>query len=187
MTPELVRVIALARRRGACICVIDQAAWDRVSGYSSWNEAPFSPLSLGINEQERTVYVLATDTDDREVAGSVIHELGHLHASTRRERVSYADEYSWLAWEIAMGREARARSVWDLAMKDYGLGNVPAGLEYLDGMEWGELTQGEKRAIIADRMKAARRRGIVDARGRAVWRRLPTTNSRKKEDGSWRL
>ena len=40
--------------------------------------------------------------------------------------------------------------------------------------EWGDITQSEKRAVILDRMKVARKRGIVDARGCAVWRRLPT-------------
>jgi hypothetical protein len=174
VTPELTRVITLARRRGACVRVVNQEAWDSASMHSAWHDAPFSHWSLAINEQERAVYVLATDALHTEVAGSIIHELGHLHASPRRESVSYADEYGWMAWEIAVAREARVRGVWDLAMKDYGLGSTPAGLAHLDGMEWGEITRGEQRAIIADRMKVARRRGIVDPRGRAVWRRLPT-------------
>lgn len=172
MTPELDRVISLATRRGACVRVVDPATWDRVRGHGSWHEAPFSHLSLAIDERDRIVYVLATDTSDKEVAGSVIHELGHLHAS-RRERVRNSNEYGWMAWEIAVAREARVRRVWDLAMHDYGLGSAPAGLEHLDGMEWGEISQGERRAIIADRVKTARKRGIVDARGRAVWQRLP--------------
>ena len=171
MTPELARVIALAKRRGACVRVIDRETWDR--DYDGWHGAPFSHMSLAIDERNRVVCLLATDTNDKEAAGAVIHELGHLHA-TRRESVRHADEYGWMAWEIAVAREARARGAWDQAMKDYGLGNAPAGQEHLDGMEWGEITQGERRTIIADRMKAARKRGIVDTRGRAVWRRLPT-------------
>ena len=166
MTPELARVIALAKRRGACVHVVDQAAWDRLSANErdSWHESPFSHMSLAIEEQERVVYFLEDHVDDVEAAGSIIHELGHLHAN----------EYGWMAWEIAVAREARVRRVWDLAMKDYGLGTVSRGLEQLDGMEWGDIGQSEKRAVILDRMKAARKRGIVDARGRAVWRRLPT-------------
>lgn len=172
MTPELARVIALATRRGASVRVVDGATWDRLGGHQGWHEAPFSHMDLAIDERDRVVYLLAKYAGDKEVAGAVIHELGHLHA-TRRERVRNAHEYSWMAWEIAVAREARARRTWDLAMKDYGLGAQPAGLEHLDGSEWGDITQGERRVIIADRMKAARKRGIVDARGRAVWQRLP--------------
>ena len=175
MTPELARVIGLAKRRGACVRIVDQAFWDRMCAAErdSWHESPFSHMCLAIEEQERVVYLLEDHTDDVDAAGSIIHELGHLHA-TRAESVSHANEYGWMAWEIAVAREARVRRVWDLAMKDYGLGSVSRGLEQLDGMEWGDITQSEKRAVILDRMKAARKRGIVDARGRAVWRRLPT-------------
>ena len=172
MTPELTRVITLARRRGACVRVVDKATWDQVGGHNDWFNTPFSRMSLAIDERDRIVYLLDTDTDDNEAAGAVIHELGHLHA-TRRESVRHANEYGWMAWEIAVAREARVRRVWDLAMKDYGLGDAPAGLEHLDGDEWGTLTEGARRVVIADRMKAACKRGIVDASGRAVWRRLP--------------
>lgn len=176
MTPELARVLALAKRRGACVRVVDQATWDRsTSDDSAWLGAPFSHMSLAIDERDRVVYLLAANVTDKEAAGALIHELGHLHA-TRRESVRHANEYGWMAWEIAVAREARARGAWDLAMKDYGLGDAPAGLEHLNGDEWGTLTEGERRLVIADRMKAARKRGIVDARGRAVWRRLPTAN-----------
>ena len=178
MRAELARVIALAKRRGACVRVVDQDAWDIVSAgeRDSWHETPFSHMSLAIEEQERCVYLLDENANDPDAAGSVIHELGHLHA-TRGESVSHANEYGWFAWEVAVAREARVRRVWDAAMKDYGLGAVPHGLEHLDGLEWGETTQRERRAVIADRMKAARRRGIIDARGRAVWRRLPAISS----------
>ena len=176
MTPELARVIALAKRRGACVRVVDEAFWKRLCAgeRNSWHESPFTHMSLAIEEQERVVYFLQDHADDVEAAGSIIHELGHLHA-TRAESVSHANEYGWMAWEIAVAREARVRRVWDLAMTDYGLGSVSSpALEHLDGMEWGDITQSEKRVVILDRMKAARRRGIVDARGRAVWRRLPS-------------
>jgi hypothetical protein len=173
MTPDLARVITLAKRRGACVRVVDGATWDQVGGHNDWCESPFSHMSLAIDERDRVVYLLASDADDNEAAGSVVHELAHLHA-TRRESVRHANEYGWMAWEIAVAREARVRRAWDLAMKDYGLGSSPAGLE-LDGMDWGQLTQDERLAIIADRMKVARKRGIVDARGRAVWRRLPAS------------
>jgi hypothetical protein len=174
VTPELARVLALAKRRGACVRVVDQPAWDRVSAGEpdSWLHSPFSHMSLAIEERDRVVYLLDANTNDPEAAGSVIHELGHLHA-TRNETVRHSNEYGWMAWEIAVAREARVRRVWDHAMKDYGLGAVPDGLNHLDGMEWGEISEREKHAVIADRMKAARKRGIVDAQGRAVWRRLP--------------
>ena len=172
MTPELTRVIALATRRGACVRVVDGAAWDLAAGHDNWCNAPFSHMSLAIDERDRVVYLLATDADDKEAAGAVVHELAHLHA-TRRESVRHSNEYGWMAWEIAVAREARVRRVWDLVMKDYGLGDALAGLEHLDGDEWGTLTKGERRVIIADRMKVARRCGIVDVKGRAVWQRLP--------------
>lgn len=178
MTPELARVIALANRRGACVRVVDQDAWDRAADRGQFHEAPFSHLSLAIDERDRIVYVLASNANDKEAAGSVVHELAHLHAS-RRETVRNANEYGWMGWEFAVAREARVRRVWDLAMKDYGLGDAPAGLEDLDGMEWGEITRGERRVIIADRMKAARKRGIVDARDRAIWHRLPAAAVQK--------
>jgi len=60
----------------------------------------------------------------------------------------------------------------------YGLGAAPAGHEDLDGMCWDNITRNERRVIIADRMKAARRRGIVNERGGAVWRQLPTRELR---------
>jgi len=172
--PELARVIALAKRRGACVRVVLQATWDRMceGDRDSWHHSPFTHMSLGIDEQERRVYLLKADANDPEAAGSVIHELGHLHA-TRRESVSNANEYGWMAWEIAVAREARARQAWDAAMKDYGLGVVSDALWHLDGAEWGDITLSERRAVIADRMKAARKRGIVDSRGRAIWQRLP--------------
>ena len=175
MTPELARVIALAKRRGACVHVVDKETWEHVGGHNDWCEAPFSHMSLAIDERDRVVYVLATSANDKEAAGAVVHELAHLHA-TRRGSVRQANEYGWFAWEIAVAREARIRRVWDLAMKDYGLGDAPAGLEHLDGDEWGTLTESERRVVIADRMKTARKRGIVDVRGRAVWRRLPAKN-----------
>lgn len=80
----------------------------------------------------------------------------------------------WMAWEIAVARLAPARRVWDLAMKDYGLGSVSRGLDWMGWSRWSDITQSEKRAVILDRMKVARKRDIVDARGRAVWQRLPT-------------
>jgi len=178
VTPELARVIALARRRGACVRIVLQATWDRMceGDRDSWHHSPFTHMSLGIDEQERRVYLLKADANDPEAAGSVIHELGHLHA-TCCESVSNANEYGWMAWEIAVAREARVRGAWDLAMKDYGLGAVPAGLEHLDDSDWGDITLSERRAVIADRMKAARKRGIVDVQGHAVWRRLPTIST----------
>jgi len=178
VTPELDRVIVLATRRGACVRVVDQDAWDRAADRGRFHGAPFSHLSLAIDERDRIVYLLSKNAGDKEAAGSVIHELAHLHAC-RRETVRNANEYGWMGWEFAVSREARVRHVWDLAMKDYGLGNAPAGMEHLDGMEWGEITQGERRVIIADRMKAARKRGIVDVRGRAVWHRLPAAAIQK--------
>ena len=174
MRPELARVIALAKRRGACVRVVLQATWDRMceGDRDSWHYSPFTHMSLGIDEQERCVYLLNANANDPAAAGSVIHELGHLHA-TRRESVSHANEYGWMAWEIAVAREARARRAWDAAMKDYGLGSVSNALLHLDGAEWGDITLSERRVVIADRMKAARKRGIVDSRGRAIWQRLP--------------
>jgi len=152
--------------------VVDLAGWESAPRHDDWHESPFSHMSLAIDERFRIVYLLDEYVDDKEAAGSVVHELAHLHA-TRRESVMHAVEYGWMAWEIAVAREARVRRAWDEAMKDYGLGATPAGLEHLDGWDWGGITRGEQRVIIADRMKVAKRRGIVDARGRAVWRRLP--------------
>jgi hypothetical protein len=178
MTPELARVIALARRRGACVRVVDGETWDRAGGngpdgrYDQWHEAPFSHISLALDERLRVVYLLDKNADDKDAAGSVVHELAHLHAS-RRESVDHSNEYGWLGWEIAVAREARVRRAWDFAMGDYGVGEAPAGLEHLDGDEWGTLTQSDKRVVMADRLRIARRRHIVDDRGRAVWFRLP--------------
>lgn len=183
MTPELDRVIALATRRGACVRVVDQNVWDRAADRDWFHEAPFSHLSLAIDERDRIVYVLASDVGDKEVAGSVVHELAHLHAS-RRESIHNANEYGWMGWEFAVSRETRVRRAWDLAMKDYGLGEAPAGIERLNSMDWGEITLGERHAIIADRMKAARKTGIVDTRGRAVWHRLPAATCKGRLDGS---
>lgn len=182
MTPELARVIALAKRRGACVRVVDQTAWDlAVRDHGDWHEAPFSHMSLAIDERDRVVYLLDAYAEDNEAAGSVIHDLAHLHAS-KRESVRRSNEYGWMAWEIAVAREARVRGAWDLAMKDYGLGSAPAGLEHLDGMDWSEVTRSEQLAVIADRMKAACKRGIVDTRGRAVWHRLPRLPSCEKAE-----
>lgn len=180
MTPELARVIALAARRGACVRVVDGATWDRAVRLDDWHESPFSHMQLAIDERDRVVYLLDEYVDDEEAAGSVIHDLAHLHAS-KRESVRRSNEYGWMGWEFAVAREARARRAWDVAMKDYGLGSAPAGLEHLDGLDWSEVTRSEQRAVIADRIKAARKRGIVDARGRAVWHRPPAKNEGRCE------
>ena len=52
MTPELARVIALAKRRGACVRVVDRATWDQAGGHNDWREAPFSHISLAIDERD---------------------------------------------------------------------------------------------------------------------------------------
>ena len=158
MKPELARVIALAKRRGACVRVVLQATWDRMceGDRDSWHHSPFTHMSLGIDEQERRVYLLKADANDPEAAGSVIHELGHLHA-TRRESVSNANEYGWMAWEIAVAREARARQAWDAAMKDYGLGVVSDALWHL-GMRHADIAARHENSAAPAASGSARHR-----------------------------
>lgn len=172
-------MITLAGRRGACVRVVNAAAWGiaRNLAYDVWHQAPFCEAQA-IDERERVVYLLESFVDEEEAAGNVLHDLAHLHAS-KRESVDRADEYSWMGWEIAAAREARVRRAWDLAMRNYGLGDQPAGLT-LNGADWGEATRGERLVIIADRLKAARKQGAVDQQGRAVWHRLPRSPNRTK-------
>ena len=175
MTPELARVVALAQRRGACVRIVDDAAWAEAERRAdgSWMHAPFGSFAFAIDEHQRVVYLHVSGVDHADAAGFVIHELGHLHA-TRRDRVSHTDEFSWMAWEIVVAREARVRRAWDRAMRDYSIGDDALLLaEVFTSDEWGDLTSRQRRAVIADRMRAARARGSIDANGRAVWRRLP--------------
>lgn len=167
MTPELARVLALARRRGACVRLASDAEISAARGSrgraAGWHDAPFTGLRLSIDEIHRAVWLNTEDAHDRDAAGAVVHELGHLYATT--DPVNDTNELRWFGWEIAVAREARVRKAWDVTMRDYQV--------VLDEYDhtWGELGGTERREVIRERLATAQAAGIVDASERALWLR----------------
>lgn len=178
MTPELRRVLALAKRRGAKFAIVDDAAWEATRngrGRSRrWYESPSTHLDLAIDGRTQTVMISASITNDVGAAGNVIHEFGHIHAS--RRSVENSDEWAWLGWEFAVAREARAVRAWDAAMSGYTMGAIKSHPE-IDGYDWHALTRGEQLVVKRNRFEHARDLNLIDGAGRAHWGR-PTSWSR---------
>lgn len=155
MTPGMHRLLMLARRRGACVEIIPDDAFEHRR--LALCLVLFVMADVGIDLRRRSV-VMGESSLATLNPGVLVHELGHLHA-TRRPLLN-AHETEWLGWELAVAREAGVYRSWIVEQSDYGLE---------DDRCLGDLAPDELRAEWRDRTAAAKRRGIVDQHGRAVW------------------
>ena len=89
--------------------------------------------------------------------GTIIHEMGHVFL---KEAVPFkSHEPDWLGWEIALARRARCYRVWSEQNTGYSFSF--RGQE----LEWGMMTPQEERLFIANRIRFAKRLGILSRDG----------------------
>jgi hypothetical protein len=169
------RVIALARRRGATVIVTSREHFTSKRGQDTWCDCPFA-YGLAIDTSTSHVWLDESVAAQLEYAGYLIHELAHLHAPTRRENVRRANEWSWFGWEIAVAREIHVMYAWSCSMANY---SIPPSSD-----EWDQFTTKGQREIIRERVTHAQKIGVVDRRGRAIWRRVQPQGDSRRIAGS---
>lgn len=117
-------------------------------GFSPTDE---NDMQHGLNWREKNVYAVR----GHERIASIIHEMGHVFADRYPPDSSRCREWRWFGWEMVIARRIGAWGTWSRHNARYGVGDV----------EWGELSTRRRQAIIADRIKHAKRIGILSEAG----------------------
>lgn len=135
-----------AESHGHTIRKVTEEQLDHLKARDGFSEAPFSHLDLGIVWEAREAYYL-----QYRQWPDIIHELGHLMATTKSPRLSV--EWDFFGWEIALVHHIGAPvGKWLRANKDYGVNN---------GEELGTLEPAALQAMLAERLKTAEAAGLV--------------------------
>jgi hypothetical protein len=149
-------------------------------GYQKrFNEAPFSS-AIGLFWKTKTVvYVPEALLDEgplesprasgtSKAISVIIHEMGHVFAC--RKPPWDSNEYQFLGWEyavaklIGMSREDWYHSIWNYAICQKGCsGSCNHRID-----EFGMLLAAKRDEVIRQRLDAARKARIVDAKGRPL-------------------
>ena len=117
-------------------------------GFSPTNE---DDMQHGLNWRERIVYAVR----GREKVASIIHEMGHVFADRYPPDSSRCREWRWFGWEIAVARRISAWETWSRHNARRSVG----------GAEWGELPMKRRQAVIANRVRYAKRIGVLSETG----------------------
>jgi hypothetical protein len=153
------RALALiCRRWGGRLAVVSQDwFYDMFDNYrrddANLYESPFAD-SHGLDWQRKVIYAVR----GRERVGVIIHEMGHVFAAQHHPECFCATchEWNWLGWEFALARQIGAVQAWSRHNANYATGN---------GSHWAGLSSVERRAVVAKRLRRARKIGVVDAGG----------------------
>lgn len=121
-------------------------AYDGVASPSDEND-----MLHGLNWREKIVYAVR----GREKVASIIHEMGHVFADRYPPDSSRCREWRWFGWEMVIARRIGAWGTWSRHNARYGVGDA----------EWGELPTKRRQAVIADRVRYAKRVGILSETG----------------------
>jgi hypothetical protein len=83
--------------------------------------------------------------------------MGHVFADRYPPDSSRCREWRWFGWEMAVARRIGAWQTWSLHNANYGVGR--------DGVEWEGLSTKRRQAIIAERIKHAKKLGVLSEAG----------------------
>jgi hypothetical protein len=119
-----------------------------------------SRFEYGIHWEKKIVYAMRGTTH----VGFIIHEAGHVFADRCHPDDDGCDEWSWLGWEIAVARRIGVWDAWSQQSAKYYLGD---GIDSGAGKDkaWWELSAGERRAVVADRIAHAKQIGVLSKSG----------------------
>lgn len=126
------------------------------------DEAHHCPFSVYLAIQfPRTLYIEPDVFELKglpamELAGHVIHELGHLCVTQDVESA----EFPFFGWEFAVAKFFDLEDAWRLSSRDYGVGR-----DY-DYCEFGSLLPVEQETVLAERFMYAIRAGFLTPTGR---------------------
>lgn len=150
----------ICRRFGGKLALISESTYKRLfkdgeRDEEDLSDAPFA-FRHGIWWSQKIVYAVR---DTAEV-GTIIHEMGHVFASPHHPHCacSQCHEWSWMGWEIALARQIGAGRTWSQQNENYAVGER-------GNDTWGNLSPAQRRCITADRLKIAKKLGVVDTEG----------------------
>lgn len=145
MTTALQKLHQLAERWGGSLVKVTEAEFEALDVVV---EAPFAN-HLGVDYKAKKVYYTAD-----EQMGLLIHEMGHVFASSLEPYDS--DEWEFFGWEWTVARRVGCQTEWLHGTRDYGLE---------PGNEFGSLSEKEKQELLAERVAHGKTIGIIAKNG----------------------
>lgn len=153
----------LCHRWGGEFVELSQSAYDDVRHFKGeqkrvfgphrgpFYEAPFSSERLGVFWKARKL-VYSGDVYWTEV----IHEMGHLFASSKNPDRS--DEFNFFGWEYLLAKRVGDPEEWIKTNRHYGVSH--RGSE-----EFGSLNPKEQKQLLAEQVKCGKKLGIISPWG----------------------
>jgi hypothetical protein len=99
---------------------------------------------------EKIIYVPHGD----ENVGHIIQAMGQVFADSERPNSSRS-EWKWFGWEIAIARQIGAWQTWSRHQDNRFVGDV----------YWSDLTTKRRQAVIAERVRYAKKIGVLSEAG----------------------
>ncbi len=154
--------LARACRRwgGELVTLPSLAAFEHLFFQEEYSSAPAASLH-GIQWWKKQIYVVEGRAD----VNAVIHEMGHVFADSVPPKAS--NEWKFFGWEVALARMVRGYTLWsDCNLYTMGPARGKAG--ELSGLDWSDLTSIGRREVVRERIRTAKRLGLVTKTGRPV-------------------
>jgi hypothetical protein len=95
--------------------------------------------------------------EGHESVGHIIHEMGHVFADRYPPNNSKCREWRWFGWEIEVARQIGAWKTWSDHQADRFVSNGT--------VQWSTLTAKRRHAVIAERIRYAKKIGILGEAG----------------------
>lgn len=121
-----------------------------------FTEAPQSNRGHGVNYDKLTVYAQR----DLVQPNALIHEMAHVFASPKPP--DWADEYSFLGWEICCAIKFGLYQAWSRDNKDYGINAGRTEGFPREFSEWQDINAHGRALVCRNRIEAAQADGLVD-------------------------
>ena len=170
MTP-VQKLTRIARSWGGDVVRITAEQYSAIfpGGFSSarpgFYENPFINKRFGTHPAtKRLLYV-------DEYWTGFVHELGHLFAT--KDTPNEAEEWDFFGWEYCLAKKVGNTAVWCKNNGEYGIGSLELGMLVTHMMcNFGTLKPHEKKLVIADRIAAGKKAGIISRAGNplSIWR-----------------
>jgi hypothetical protein len=143
-------LIALCHQLGGKLEIISKDHYLKIRDGKHFFDTPFT-RGHGIDWRKKIIYAV----EGEEEVGSIIHEMGHVFAERGNPNSARCSEWRWFGWEIATARHARAVAIWNRQNSNYFTGEE----------DWGDLSEYRRREVGGERVKHAKRLGLVAADG----------------------
>ena len=144
------RLQALAREWGGDIKRVPPPPTGRMALFvdGGHSHCPFDDLAVHFERREVWHWEAAPNV------GSLIHEAGHVFAS--RIAPEHSEEYDFFGWEAVVARRAGVFDEWLESSGNYQIQTLDPG-----GQEFGRLDRTYQRRLLADRIRVAKRAGLI--------------------------